>query len=300
MQRLIINSVVFSILSLAFPSSGAAQVALGNGVQVGSGAGTGGTPGGSTTQIQYNNAGSFGGDAYGITDGAGNETFNSITTGDNCSGCAAEIDFGAGTSPTGSTPANTLRMYAPASITPYDLVLPIAAPTSGNTYLSCTPANPAICSWAAGGGGAFTGGLGSSYQDVAAIPAPVNPGAGIGRVYVDSTTGRINCINSTGGTCMPLNSDAVRTTVTGTSAGSAVWSMPQQGTSWKQTIIYLNGYENTTATAQTITLPASFATVGYVVADGGSCAGVTISATTITLPSSMSATQTGLCEVKGY
>lgn len=38
------------------------------------GGGGGGTPGGSTTQLQYNNAGSFGGDTGATTDGAGNIT----------------------------------------------------------------------------------------------------------------------------------------------------------------------------------------------------------------------------------
>ena len=93
---------------------------------------------------------------------------------------------------------------------------------------------------------------------------------------------------------------ATQTTVTGTTAGAAVWSQPQQGSSFKQAVLYLNGYENTTGTAQTITLPASFATVAYVTTSGGSCTGVTISGTTLTLPSSMGATQTGLCEVRGY
>lgn len=97
-----------------------------------------------------------------------------------------------------------------------------------------------------------------------------------------------------------IDPQSTQTTVTGTTAGAAVWSQPQQGSAFKQAVIYLSGYENTTATAQTITLPSSFATVGYVVTDGGSCAGVTISGPTVTLPASMGSAQTGLCEVKGY
>ena len=38
----------------------------------------------------------------------------------------------------------------------YSIRLPPLPPTSGNTFLSCTPASTAICSWAAGGGGGGT------------------------------------------------------------------------------------------------------------------------------------------------
>ena len=97
-----------------------------------------------------------------------------------------------------------------------------------------------------------------------------------------------------------LNLYSTQTSVTGTTAGHAVWSEPEQGLSRKSALVYLNGYENTTATAQTITLPTSFATVGYVATDGGSCTGVTVSGATVTLPSSMGGTQTGLCKIEGY
>lgn len=99
-----------------------------------------------------------------------------------------------------------------------------------------------------------------------------------------------------------------QTTVTGTTAGTAVWSEPFQGggnggTVLSVTVVYLSGYENTTGTAQTFALPGSYATVAYVVADGGSCAGVTVSTgstSTVTLPASMGSAQTGLCEIRGY
>jgi hypothetical protein len=97
-----------------------------------------------------------------------------------------------------------------------------------------------------------------------------------------------------------LNVQTPQTTKTGTTAGSVVWSEPEQGSARKSAILYLSGYENATGTAQAITLPASFATVGYVVTSGGSCAGVAISGATVTLPSSMGSTQTGLCKIEGY
>lgn len=97
-----------------------------------------------------------------------------------------------------------------------------------------------------------------------------------------------------------LNLNATVTTITGTTAGTALWSEPQQGTAVKLAMLNLNGYENTTATAQTITLPASFGTVSGVVTDSGVCTGVTISGATVTLPASMGAAQTGLCEIRGW
>lgn len=89
-------------------------------------------------------------------------------------------------------------------------------------------------------------------------------------------------------------------TVTGHDAGTAVWSQPQQFTTWKIATVWLNGYENTTTTAQTITLPAGFGTVSAVLTDSGTCTGVTISGATVTLPASMGAPQTGLCEIRGW
>jgi hypothetical protein len=93
---------------------------------------------------------------------------------------------------------------------------------------------------------------------------------------------------------------AAQTTLAGTTAGSAVWSMPGQGFSVKSVLVNLIGYENTTATAQTITYPLAFTTIADVISDGGSCAGVTTTLTTLTLPSSMGGVQSGLCEVIGY
>lgn len=98
----------------------------------------------------------------------------------------------------------------------------------------------------------------------------------------------------------PLAIQAPQTAVSGTTSGSAVWSEPFDGNPFKKVLLYLNGYENTTATAQTITITTGFTTVSYVTTDGGTCTGVSIAGATVTLPSSMGATQTGLCELKGY
>lgn len=64
---------------------------------------------------------------------------------------AATMDWGQGTAP-GAAPTTAIQMYAPTSVTGYNLVLPGTVATSGNTFLSCTAASPSVCSWAAGGG----------------------------------------------------------------------------------------------------------------------------------------------------
>jgi len=127
----------------------------------------------------------------------------------------------------------------------------------------------------------------------------VDDGAWVADCTTGGGTNLVECYWN--GTTWTAFGTPTQTTVTGTTAGTAVWSQPQQFSTWKQATIYLNGYENTTATAQTITLPASFAAVGYVITDGGtSCANVTVSGATVTLPVSMGAPQTSLCEVRGY
>lgn len=65
---------------------------------------------------------------------------------------AGTIGWPQGTAP-GAAPTNTIQMYAPTSVTAYNLVLPGAVASGSNTFLSCTAANPSVCTWAAGGGG---------------------------------------------------------------------------------------------------------------------------------------------------
>lgn len=86
----------------------------------------------------------------------------------------------------------------------------------------------------------------------------------------------------------------------GTTAGAAVFSEPTISSAFKQFNVALNAYENTTATAQTIAMPIPFAAVTNVVTIAGTCTSVTTTTSTVTLPASMSGTQTGLCAVEGY
>ena len=121
--------------------------------------------------------------------------------------------------------------------------------------------------------------------------------SGTEQLYVDSSG---NFVPKQG-----INSAIAQTTLTGTSAGSAVWSQPYEGSSYKKFVAYLNGYENTTATSQTITFPVAFAQAPTVVVfDAGSVGAPTFAATatttTLTLPNSMGATVTGWLICEGY
>jgi len=94
-----------------------------------------------------------------------------------------------------------------------------------------------------------------------------------------------------------VNLSTATNTLTGTTAGSVIWNMPYQGTGYKKAIFYLNGYENTTTTAQTITFPTAFTYTPYIIT---SISGVSATTTALTLPTSMTATATGYIIVEGF
>ncbi|MEM3862179.1 MAG: hypothetical protein QW203_06850 [Thermoplasmatales archaeon] len=98
-----------------------------------------------------------------------------------------------------------------------------------------------------------------------------------------------------------LNIYTPQTTLTGTTAGTAIWSQPHGGTnsSIKKVIIYLNGYENTTTTAQTISFPYPF-TYTPIITSQPSSFSATVTTTTLTLPTSMTAPVTGWVIIEGF
>ena len=89
-----------------------------------------------------------------------------------------------------------------------------------------------------------------------------------------------------------------QTVLNGTTAGTA--TMTQSGsTPWdKKTLVYLNGYENTTGTSQTLTFVVPYNNTPAVITDASG--GATVNTTTLTLPHSMGATKTGYVIVEGY
>jgi hypothetical protein len=66
----------------------------------------------------------------------------------------------------------------------------------------------------AGGSGAFSGGLGTSYQDAGGISTPANPASGNGRLFFNSGTSLLACVTSSGASCMPSGGGGTVTQVT--------------------------------------------------------------------------------------
>ena len=116
--------------------------------------------------------------------------------------------------------------------------------------------------------------------------------------YGSITTGSANYIDT--GTIFSETGSIVlrgsRTTLNGTTAGSILWSMPLgNGTNatYRKVILYFNGYENTTSTAQTITFPTAFIDANVIIANTTGTS-PTLSLTTLTLPINMSSTASGV------
>jgi len=95
------------------------------------------------------------------------------------------------------------------------------------------------------------------------------------------------------------NPNTSQTTLTGTSAGSIVWSQPLQGSAFKLVILYASGYENTTTTAQSITFTKAFTNTPAVIVNTTGMS-ITVSTTGVTLPTGMTAAATGWIIIGGY
>ena len=85
----------------------------------------------------------------------------------------------------------------------------------------------------------------------------------------------------------------------GTTAGSITYIQVNSLSTYKKVLLYANGYENTTATAQTVTYPTAFSTVAAVTANTTGMS-VSTSLTALTLPASMTAAASGVIVVEGY
>ena len=66
--------------------------------------------------------------------------------------------------------------------------------------------------------------LGLHYFDIGQIVAPANPAASTGRVYFDSSTGLLACINSSGASCMPSSGGGAVSSVFGRTGAVAAQS----------------------------------------------------------------------------
>lgn len=104
------------------------------------------------------------GDSGIITDGSGNETVKSLTLNGPTN---AYFNLTSTGTPATAPGTSTVQMTVPNSVTAYAFELPGAQPSGSNTYLSCTAANPAVCTWSSGGGSVTAGtGIGVSGSTV--------------------------------------------------------------------------------------------------------------------------------------
>lgn len=99
----------------------------------------------------------------------------------------------------------------------------------------------------------------------------------------------------TGTVTVPIEANtASQTTLTG-SVGTAVCSEPQQGSSWKKVVVYLNGYTDTGT--QIYTYPTAFSHTPFVSGLAAGVSGATASTTTVTFTVT---TQTGFVFIEGF
>ena len=88
------------------------------------------------------------------------------------------------------------------------------------------------------------------------------------------------------------------TTLNGTTSGTISYNMIEQGSAYKKVMLIFNGYENTTATAQTIAFSTAFSQANVIVANSTGTA-PTLSLSSLTLPTNMSSTASGVIIIEG-
>jgi len=143
----------------------------------------------------------------------------------------------------GSTGNNYVSI--PQSLTFGSVTVDPVSPPNGSEwyrsdlgYLKCQQAGVAAQCGAAPGSGAFSGGLGASYQDVTEIAAPANPAAGNDRLYLNSSTHLLACVTSGGANCMPSaggGSAALSALTVATATNSINNGSYQQSWNWQKT-----------------------------------------------------------------
>jgi hypothetical protein len=105
-----------------------------------------------------------------------------------------------------------------------------------------------------------------------------------------------NVIDVNGTLTLPI----LTTTVSGTTAGSFVASMPERNNKYKKVLIYLDGYENDSTTAQTYTYPVPFSTVAEITANTASVPVVSTSLTEFSVAPDTTTAYTGIIVIEGY
>ena len=152
--------------------------------------------------------------------------------------------------------------------------------TSGTTYLITVNSGATGNAWFTRCN--FNSVSGATFNTASAVGFPV---------YVKE------CINNQYSNILDAN---LQVTVAGTTAGSFIASMPVQDGSYKKVIIYLDGYENDSTTAQTYTFPVPFATVAAITSNTASVPVVSTSLTEFSIAPDTTTAYTGLIVIEGY
>ena len=97
----------------------------------------------------------------------------------------------------------------------------------------------------------------------------------------------------------PVQNNSATKTVTGTTAGSFTWVMPDQGSAKKTVLVYFDGYENDTTTAQTVTYPTAF-THTPTIDNSAGVAGLSTDTTQLTINPDNTTKYTGWVKVWGF
>lgn len=100
----------------------------------------------------------------------------------------------------------------------------------------------------------------------------------------------------TAGGVNPSNAVA---SIAGTTAGTIYWVMPFQGSGYKKAMVYLDAYENDSATAQTITYPTEFVQVPNI-SNPGAVPGVSTTTTTLSIDPDTTDAYSAWLIVEGY
>ncbi len=93
-----------------------------------------------------------------------------------------------------------------------------------------------------------------------------------------------------------VNNTAAQTSVTCATSGTAVFSMPEQGASYKKVIVY----ENACIGAASYTFPTAFTYAPQVLSQAEAATATTVSATAVTVTGVASPGSTGFLELDGY
>ena len=97
----------------------------------------------------------------------------------------------------------------------------------------------------------------------------------------------------------PVQNNSATKDVTGASAGSFTWVMPDQGSAKKTVLVYFDGYESDTSTAQKVTYPTAF-TNTPVIDNPSSVGGLSTDTTQLTINPENTTKYTGWVKVWGF